>query len=694
MAPDPTPSPDAPEAATQGEQRGRAGAAGASAATLTYLPALDGLRGLAAAGVVLFHAQVEWMRGGFLAVTTFFALSGFLLTSLLLAEHRRDGSVSARAFWARRFRRLLPAALATLAGVALLAPWLATPEQLASLRGDALAALLYVANWRFVLEGRAYTDLFADPSPVQHFWTLSVEEQFFVVLPLVVLALVGVAVRRVARRAGTAEAPAGARHDEDLRTAELRRLLLPALGLGAVASALWLWLAFDPADGGTAAYYGTGTRASEFLLGALAAVALGRPRPVGSEAGRRALAVGGPVALVVLVWLWATTIDGSEWLYQGGFPLVAALSTVVLVATLQGGPLARGLGSAPLRELGRRSYGVYLFHWPVLLWLTEDRAGFGGPALLAVQLGLVAVLAMASFHYLEQPIRTRRRLAGRPGLIAGPVAMAAVAAVILVATADPPRSELVFDALPDPTTTVPADGATEDVTVLVVGDSLANNLARGLVAQPTPGVAVFDRTTPGCGLSEVERRVEDGGWKDPDPDCLDPGWRQRWSTAVAEIDPDVAVVLVGPQELWDQRIDDEVEVLFDTADGEALARANLDEAIDVLGASGAAVVVVDLPAMRWETWGLQLYDEDRSINNPAWVARWNGWLAELSRARAGTVVVAPLAAALTPDGTYTSTVDGVEVRAGDGLHLTAEGQAVAADVVLDVIATLADDPPG
>ena len=128
---------------------------------LGYLPALDGLRGLAAAGVVLFHAQVGWMPGGFLAVTTFFALSGFLLTSLLMAEHRQHGTVDARAFWGRRFRRLLPAALLTLGTVAVLAPWLATAEQLATLRGDVVAALVYLANWRFIAEGSAYQDLFA-----------------------------------------------------------------------------------------------------------------------------------------------------------------------------------------------------------------------------------------------------------------------------------------------------------------------------------------------------------------------------------------------------------------------------------------------------------------------------------------------------------------------------------------------------
>jgi len=638
------------------------------AASLGYLPALDGLRGLAALGIVAFHAQLSWARGGFLAVTTFFALSGFLLTSLLVAEHRRTGRVDILAFWGRRFRRLLPAALVTLGAVCALAPWLATPEQLASLRGDIVAALAYLLNWRLIAEGRAYADLFAAPSPVQHFWTLSVEEQFFVVLPGIVL---GVAVVS-ARRARSADDPAA-----------FTRLLLATLAVATAGSMVWLWISYDPATDSAAGYYGTGTRASEFLLGALAAVALGRPELPASPVLRRGLRVGGPVALVILLGLWATATDTSRWLYHGGFTLVAALSVVVLLASLQPGLLTSGLAGAPLREVGRRSYGIYLFHWPVFVWLTADRVGIDGPALLGFQLLIIAALTLVSFHFVEQPIRTRRAMTGRKGPVLAVGGIAVVVALAVAATFDPPEPELIFDRIADPAVVVtdPATGTpvTVEPKVLVVGDSLANNIAAGLSRVDPSPVVLWDRSTPGCGLVESERRVEVGGWKAPDPGCQ-PSWRERWASEVAAVDPDVVVVQIGTQELWDRRIDGEV-VRFDTPEGDAVIAAELDEAFAILTASGAPVIALTMPVTDWTTWGLQLADEDRSVNNPAWVAHWNDLLRQAAD-RNPAVTVAEVGELLTPDGEFRSEIDGVTVRAGDRLHLTAAGQDLVVDWLL------------
>jgi peptidoglycan/LPS O-acetylase OafA/YrhL len=155
---------------------GGPGATGA-AARLPYNPAFDGIRGLAVAAVLLFHHGVTWMRGGYLGVSTFFTLSGFLITSLLLAEWTRSGSVRLAHFWARRVRRLLPASALTLLGIMLMAVAVDQPWE-RSLRGDVLAALFQVANWRFLFDDRSYSELFADPSPVLHFWSLAIEEQF------------------------------------------------------------------------------------------------------------------------------------------------------------------------------------------------------------------------------------------------------------------------------------------------------------------------------------------------------------------------------------------------------------------------------------------------------------------------------------------------------------------------------------
>jgi len=212
---------------------------------LRHEPALDGLRGLAVVAVVLFHAGWSHAVGGFLGVSTFFTLSGYLITSLLLAERERTGRIDLPSFWARRARRLLPAAITTLLGVSLLAATLATPEQLATLRGDVLSALGYVANWRFLLAGRSYGDLFAAPSPVLHFWSLAIEEQLYVAFPIVVL----------------------------LTPARRLAAVLGVLIAGSVLSSVVL---FDAGGANDAVYYGTFTRAAELLVGGLLAVAVTR----------------------------------------------------------------------------------------------------------------------------------------------------------------------------------------------------------------------------------------------------------------------------------------------------------------------------------------------------------------------------------------------------------------------------------
>jgi peptidoglycan/LPS O-acetylase OafA/YrhL len=161
-------------------------------ARLPHHAGLDGIRGLAVVAVLAYHGGFGWARGGYIGVSVFFTLSGFLITTLLLAEHRRDGRVGLRAFWGRRFRRLLPAAVVALVGVCLFSLTVATPGQRRGIHADVLAALAYVANWRFVFKDVSYGDLFDEPSPVLHFWSLAIEEQFYVFFPLLVVAVLAV----------------------------------------------------------------------------------------------------------------------------------------------------------------------------------------------------------------------------------------------------------------------------------------------------------------------------------------------------------------------------------------------------------------------------------------------------------------------------------------------------------------------
>src|SRR5690606_13519914 len=375
-----------------------AAAPGRPAARLAYNPALDGIRGLAVLAVVLFHSGVSWARGGFLGVSTFFTLSGYLITSLLLAERAATGRIDLRRFWSRRIRRLFPASALTLlvvAGAALVvdAHW----ER--SLRGDVLAALGQVANWRMLLDDRSYAELFTSPSPLVHFWSLAIEEQFYWLFPLVTAAVLGVA-RGSLRAYGAA--------------------LGGLVGISAVTT-----LALGPARG-DAVYYSTVTRMGEILIGSLLAVAVSR-RAIRGPWATRLAAVGGVLALAVSAWA-VTTIDQTRTvLDQGGLLVFALVSATLVWAATVPGPVRRVLAVEPLRRLGVISYGIYLFHWPVFLLLDQQRTGLDGPALLALRCAVTLLAAVVSYTLLERPVRTGER----PRVL--PVPAVAVGSVVLVA---------------------------------------------------------------------------------------------------------------------------------------------------------------------------------------------------------------------------------------------------------------------
>ncbi|MGI8797277.1 MAG: acyltransferase family protein [Acidimicrobiia bacterium] len=278
------------------------------------MPALDGLRGLAIAGVLLFHA--DHLTGGYLGVDLFFVLSGFLITSLLLAEWAADGGISLAGFWARRARRLLPALAGVLAGVALYAAVWAEARELGRIRSDALATLGYVANWRAVFTGNGYWDVFVAPSPLEHTWSLAIEEQFYLLWPLAVLAVLW------ARR-GSA------------------RSVLAVSLLLAVASSAWMMAMYTPGGDPERVYLGTDTRGAAILFGAALAAAYACWGPPSRKLVRSALEVAGVAGAGVLVWAWFGLDGRGDTLYRGGF-LACALAAVV----------DRGRGLAPSRPGG------------------------------------------------------------------------------------------------------------------------------------------------------------------------------------------------------------------------------------------------------------------------------------------------------------------------------------------------------
>lgn len=486
-----------------------------------HVPALDGLRGAAVGAVLIYH--LGHLDGGYLGVDLFFVLSGFLITSLLLAENAGNGRVALGEFWSRRARRLMPALLVLLVGVAAYAQWVARPVDLGAMRSDALATLAYVANWHFILQGTSYWDISLAPSPLQHTWSLAIEEQFYVLWPLVVVGLFSWARKRE-------------------RSAELT--VARFAGWGALISAAWLvtlhlWGASD-----TRVYQGTDTRAAALLIGA-ALAAWHRMRPVGeSKLDRYAKPIGW-VAGVVLAASWIWFSGTSPWLYRGGLAAVSLLAAIVVWAVVRGGgPAASLLSIAPLRWLGLISYGLYLWHWPIYQWIDarNGRLPFlgdrvvSGVALVLLKLAVSFAISILSYVVIEQPIR-HSKLRGRPLLATSLSSMAVVAVLIVVSTTGAVSVPGQITSVNNPT--VEVVGAPR---VLYVGDSVSLSLVEPVVKDPKAfGINPINRGLPGCSIVAQGRESRNFAGQAISPPRCFPGLDDE----LVNFRPDVVFLMQG-----------------------------------------------------------------------------------------------------------------------------------------------------
>jgi peptidoglycan/LPS O-acetylase OafA/YrhL len=415
---------------------------------MPHISALDGLRGVAVAGVVLYHFLPSAAPGGFLGVDLFFVLSGFLITSLLVCEWQSTSGIALPAFWARRARRLLPALFLVLAAVGVWALTVPSEPDAHHVAADGLAAFSYVANWHFIASGQSYIEQFLRqaPSPLRHTWSLAIEEQFYLVWPLLLLLIATVVGRRGGRLARQ-------------RRVFKRAVIAVALVLG-VASVIRMVTLFNHASNPNRVYYGTDTRAFIILIGAaLGAATAGVP--VVSGRARSLLVVAGCGGAIGIGVAMATATITTPWLYQGGYAALAIVMATVLAAAAQPGrnPLAAVLQWRPLVGLGLISYGVYLWHWPVALWVTARSAGVDGAALFGLRAAITLAASLTSFVLVEQPIR-RGRL---PRLVVGRmrVATAVVATAVAIPLLVP---VVVFPSVAAAPTRAPVAAQAVDVT--------------------------------------------------------------------------------------------------------------------------------------------------------------------------------------------------------------------------------------
>ena len=515
------------------------------AVTGRYLPALDGLRGLAMVAVLFYHLGFSWASGFYLSIDLFFVLSGFLITSLLLEEWALTDRLSLGGFYSRRARRLLPALFLALCLIALYVvldgrfgpPGSSALIDLSGLRGDALATLFYVANWHAIFAHESYFAQFGAESPLKHTWTLAIEEQFYLVWPPLLLGLL-VLCRKFGRN--------------------WRRIGLAVAVVGVVASTAAMSILFDPHNPNRA-YYGTDTRSFDLFAGiAVGMLVAARPQP--GPRGRRALHVAGPLAAVALGVFWALSAqpntggEARDWMYHGGFLICAALAALVIADARQvnRGVLGRALAFPPLVWLGMISYGLYLFHWPVIIFLSTQRTGLSGLQLTAARIGVTVALAAASFYLVEKPVR-RARLTGWRKVALGPVVAVATAVIIVVATlpAVAAPGGPVSTAGEAETTLIPGAGgishqvpirlpkgrvitARDPLRVMLIGDSVMFVTAPGIQRslEATHRAVVTDQAFVGFGLSRV------------------PNWPTLFPQDIAQDHPEVILATWSWDDSW------------------------------------------------------------------------------------------------------------------------------------------------
>jgi peptidoglycan/LPS O-acetylase OafA/YrhL len=615
-----------------------------TAARLAHQPALDGIRAFAVIAVILFHAGNTYATAGFIGVDIFLVLSGFLITTLLLRELASTGRVAFGAFWMRRARRLLPALILVLLAVAVFGAFVATDDEALGLRGDLLGSLFYVQNWRFVLSGASYFTQFGSPSPLRHMWSLAIEEQWYLVWPLLLFGIMALTRRNL-------------------------RAVVTIILVLAAGSALLMAALYHQGGDASRAYYGTDTRAQALLVGAALAVFFMMRSVPRTRAATMIIQLIGAIGGVFLAWVIVEQSERWTTLYRGGFSLVAVASAAVIAGAMTRGPVRSFLAIQPLPAIGVISYGLYLWHWPIFVWLSPDRTGLEGHRLLALRLAVTLAVSVASFFLVERPIRQQRVswIRGRAWWIPITSAVTAVALVALTASgaAARPRPDLsaveqftrILNAPPPP-------GATR---VLLAGDSIAVTLGFDAV-RPSQRKDIWLKGVArvGCGLLTGSPITGDTVGQSQD-ECRD--WPQEYAKGVRAYKPDVALLLIGGWEVFDRKIGGRT-LRVGTPPMEAELRKALDRARRVLTADGARLAILTTPCFSPSTRELGEFGEAARAD-PARVQ----WLNDVWRRYAADhldVTLLDLDAHACPNGAYTDTIDGVTMRT-DGVHFTLPG---------------------
>ncbi|CAB4322679.1 MAG: acyltransferase family protein [Actinobacteria bacterium] len=621
---------------------------------------LDGLRGIAVLAVVLYHFAPQAVPGGFLGVDVFFVLSGFLITSLLLVEFGANSAFSLKGFWSRRARRLLPAAMACIVVAVALSWWLEPASSRPAVRTQSLASLFYVNNWSAIASGTSYEGQFGHDTPIAHFWSLAIEEQFYIVFPLIAMALILV-VRR--RKSGTTQA--------------LARPLFVLAAIGALISASLMAIHHVADTDPSRVYFGSDTRVHALLIGVgLACLNLLVPRARGIASTPISI-VAGTAALLALTFAFVIVDFHQNWLYEGGLAVIAVItaSIIWLAVRHEGHPVTRVLQHPWLVQLGLVSYGLYLWHWPARVFLTTAHTGLEGFALFGARIAVTAVATLVSLVLIERPFRrtsaqskdraslSRRQFSLAAASLSGAVAICLVLTIPLTPEGASTRS-------------APPSGevaGSNPVRVLLLGDSVAWTLGGGELAFPAPKayvspfpadrITLWNQARFGLSLQRFPKR-RNGVVNEDCPTCKP---LNDWRSAIEQFHPDLVVFSAVLWDTYDVRVNG-TWLRFGSPDFNDAYLEQLELLRTQITSSGSRLVLMiqPRPGNYPADWSREYADDSRTFPQ----------LAALQRQFAADhpdVDIIDLDAELCPNDACRSLNDNGKVLRADGIHFTTEG---------------------